>query len=314
MRYQKSPTVRYRKITTRMWGDDRFRALSVPPPNGQTLWVYLLTGPHTHAIPGLFAAGEAALAEALNWPLRGFRHAFQEIGLQGMAIADWTARVVWIPKAVVHNPPESTNVIRAWRAGFDEVPECPLRHQALQQLQAFVEGMGEGFRQAFREAFAQALAEPLAQGQGQSGTGAVTGTDTPPICPPRGGPLSLTTTTPGFNRFWEHYPKRVGKDKALKVWRQKKCEPIAADVLAGLARTLPHITRDNGKFIPLPATWLAEGRWQDDPATLNGPRASHDWSRYQEGPLTQSPGSPATGRCPHNRVEPRVCPDCQGSA
>ena len=44
-----------------MWGDKSFRELSAPQPCGQALWIYLLTGPHTTPLPGLFMAGEAGL-------------------------------------------------------------------------------------------------------------------------------------------------------------------------------------------------------------------------------------------------------------
>ena len=42
---------RYRKIEVRMWGDEKFRMLSPLPPSGQSLWLFLLTGPHTGPIP-----------------------------------------------------------------------------------------------------------------------------------------------------------------------------------------------------------------------------------------------------------------------
>ena len=65
----KGTTVRYRKISSRLWGDGGFGALSSPPPNGQTCYVFLLTSPHTVAILGLFRAGAAGLAEELGWSL-----------------------------------------------------------------------------------------------------------------------------------------------------------------------------------------------------------------------------------------------------
>jgi len=49
-----------------MWGEKQFRSLSSPSPNGQTCYVFLSTGPHTVAIPGLFRAGAAGLAEELG--------------------------------------------------------------------------------------------------------------------------------------------------------------------------------------------------------------------------------------------------------
>jgi hypothetical protein len=145
-----------------MWGDERFRSLSAPQPNGQSLWIYLLTGPHTTSIPGLFAAGEAGLAEALGWPSKAFREGFAEISAKGMAKADWAARVVWLPKAVSYNAPESPNVVRSWAQHFDDIPECHLKWQAFLALKDFIEGLGEGFRKAFAEAFREPLSKAMA--------------------------------------------------------------------------------------------------------------------------------------------------------
>ncbi|MDO8474585.1 MAG: conserved phage C-terminal domain-containing protein [Candidatus Rokubacteria bacterium] len=162
---------RYRKITVAMWGDARFRALSAPQHNARYLWIYLLTGPHTGPIPGLSVAGEAALAEALGWPLPKFRQAFAEIAAQGMAEADWPARVLFLPKAIKHNPPESPNVVRSWRTYMAEVAECSLKAKAEAMLKGWLEAKGKAWLEAFGEAFPIAFPEAL----GLSGAGAGAG-------------------------------------------------------------------------------------------------------------------------------------------
>ena len=144
---------RYRKLLIKMWGDEKFRRLSRPQPNGQSLFIYLITGPHTNPIPGLFRASETELADSLGWPLEGFREAFGEAFGAGMVKADWKAHLVFLPKAIVHNKPESPNVVKSWVSAYDLLPECGLRDEALQTLKAFVEGMGEGFTKAFHKAF-----------------------------------------------------------------------------------------------------------------------------------------------------------------
>jgi len=127
--------MRYRKVSTRIWADDRFMRLSTPQPNAQSLFLYLLTGPHTTCIPGVIVAGEASLAEALGWPMEGFREAFRELLAEGfedghthpLVMADPKARLIFLPKAVIHNQPESPNVIKSWKIQWSEVPECELR-------------------------------------------------------------------------------------------------------------------------------------------------------------------------------------------
>ncbi|HLV85812.1 MAG TPA: hypothetical protein VKV39_02475 [Candidatus Sulfotelmatobacter sp.] len=149
---------RYRKIDTRMWGDAKFRALSSPAISGKYLWIFLLTGPHTTNLPGLFRGGEKSLAEEVGWSVEGFRKGFRELFQEGLIKADWNARVVWIPNAIKYNPPENPNVVKSWRDSWDEVPECPLKSEAYERLKGFTEGLGEGFGKAFRKCCAKGLA------------------------------------------------------------------------------------------------------------------------------------------------------------
>jgi hypothetical protein len=149
---------RYRKIDTRMWGDSRFRELSSPGPSAKYLWVFLLTGPQTSNIPGLYRGGEMALSEELGWDIEGFRKAFAEPFAKGLVKADWNARVVWIPNAIKYNSPESPNVVKSWRTAWDEIPECALKAEAYERLKAFTKGLGEGFAKAFTEGCAKGLA------------------------------------------------------------------------------------------------------------------------------------------------------------
>lgn len=147
---------RYRKVEVRTWGDEKFRRLSSIPPCGQGLWLFLITGPHTGPIPGLFRAGRAAMAEELDWDLEAFDKAFQEVSQQGMVKADFKARVMWVPNAIKHNRPESPNVVKSWAAEFDLIPECDLKRDALEYLRASVHALGESFGKAFDETFGKA--------------------------------------------------------------------------------------------------------------------------------------------------------------
>jgi len=119
------------------------------PPSGQGLWLYLMTGPHTTAIPGLFRAGRAGLAEELGWTLEAFDEAFAEVFQQGMVKADWASRVVWIPNAIKHNPPASPNVVTMWARELDLVPECELKTAAAAGIATALGAMNEAYLAAF---------------------------------------------------------------------------------------------------------------------------------------------------------------------
>lgn len=69
-----------------------------------------------------------------------------------------------------------------------------------------------------------------------------------------------------FEQFWTQYPRKAGKKAAWKAWKAAKDKPDLARILAALerAKQSPDWTKDHGKFIPHPATWLNQGRWDDE--------------------------------------------------
>lgn len=140
---------RYRKVDVRIWLDESFCRLTPSPPCGQTLWLYLITNPSTTNVPGLYRAGEGAMTDDLKWSVDAVHAAFDEIAAQGMAEVDWNARVVFIPKAINYDPPESPNVVAGWRSTLDEIPECTLKTKAVASLRQHLEQMGPAWVGAF---------------------------------------------------------------------------------------------------------------------------------------------------------------------
>jgi hypothetical protein len=156
---------RYRKVDVRIWGDEKFRDLT---DRARLLWFYLITAPESTSVPGLYTASRAGIADVLGWDLRAFDRAFDELASRGLVLADWKARVVWVPNAPRYNVPESPNVVRAWAKHVDEVPECDLKTKATEALEAFCKGFGEAYAKAFREAFREASREGCQKGSGKS--------------------------------------------------------------------------------------------------------------------------------------------------
>lgn len=75
-----------------------------------------------------------------------------------------------------------------------------------------------------------------------------------------------------FDLFWSAYPKKKAKGDAEKAWAKVKPDHALAELIiaAVLAQKLSDDwTKDGGKFIPHPATWLNAKRWEDEvtPAT-----------------------------------------------
>lgn len=141
---------RYRKVDVRVWGDEKFKKLSGLAPSGQALWLFLLTTGESDVIPGVIARGRAALAEVLHWDDDEFNRAWAEVEKAGMAVADWGARLVWLPKAIEHNAPQSPNVVLAWERAWDELPECNLKRRIGESLGAFLKAKGSSFEAAWK--------------------------------------------------------------------------------------------------------------------------------------------------------------------
>lgn len=79
-------------------------------------------------------------------------------------------------------------------------------------------------------------------------------------------PKTPAASPPGFNEFWKAYPRKVGKKKARRDWIKAKDKPAPEVLLAALEaqKKSEQWTKDGGQYIPNPATWLNQGRWDDE--------------------------------------------------
>lgn len=71
---------------------------------------------------------------------------------------------------------------------------------------------------------------------------------------------------PGFERWWQTYPKarRVAKSKCLRIWRSRQLEPRTERIIRVLLDDAcsPQWVKDSGQFVPMPATWLGQERYE----------------------------------------------------
>mgnify|MGYP001619531286 CR=1 FL=1 len=70
-----------------------------------------------------------------------------------------------------------------------------------------------------------------------------------------------------FEIFWTYYPRKVSKQKALESWiRVSPSDELCQKIMKSLedATKTPQWKKDDGQFIPYPATWLNQDRWNDE--------------------------------------------------
>ena len=161
---------KYRKISTHIWNDERFRELS---NDAKFIFLFILTHPTTTSL-GALRGNVPGLAFELGMELEAFQKAFEEVLNKGMAEYDPKAGFLWFPNFLKHNVPESPNVIKGWAAGFKNLPECAAKEELKYNAKALICCLSEGFQKAFKEAFGEPCGKTIAnQGAGsrEQGTG-----------------------------------------------------------------------------------------------------------------------------------------------
>lgn len=99
-----------------------------------------------------------------------------------------------------------------------------------------------------------------------------------------------------FTSFWAAYPKKQGRAKAKEAFSKLPPDvlPLLIPAIERQKETAQWM-RDDGRYIPLPANWLADARWEDDaeqdegidnPAgyeKVEGPDGTVKWRRKNDG-------------------------------
>lgn len=70
-----------------------------------------------------------------------------------------------------------------------------------------------------------------------------------------------------FHKFWNLYPNKKSKSNAIKAFKKLKVDdPLLTEIMLGLELAIksPDWMKNNGQFIPHPATWLNGRRWEDE--------------------------------------------------
>lgn len=80
-----------------------------------------------------------------------------------------------------------------------------------------------------------------------------------------------------FEDFWSAYPRKIAKPNAITAFRRlKPTSELLASILADIGKRVKsdQWTRDDGRFIPHPATYLNQRRWEDVDTGVDSGRIS----------------------------------------
>jgi len=152
---------RYRTICISLWNDRKYRSLS---RDAKLLFVYLLTTPAGLSIPGVVIGGPASLAEGIGFDAEALNAALSELVANGMVKADTGARLIWMPKAMVHRKLEGANQMVGAANYWADVPECDLKHEVWLALKEQAGECGESLPRDFIALFPEPYLPPSDRG------------------------------------------------------------------------------------------------------------------------------------------------------
>jgi len=100
---------------------------------------------------------------------------------------------------------------------------------------------------------------------------------------------SMSNSYPSdFILFWSAYPRKKSKGDAFKAWKSLNPTKALTDQMiaaVGRQQSWHDWKKDNGEYVPYPATWIRGAKWEDEDIG---------------GSSTQ----PQTGRCAPNKFQP----------
>lgn len=81
---------------------------------------------------------------------------------------------------------------------------------------------------------------------------------------------------PGFEVFWQAYPKRSGRLKAEEIFQQLVASGRASEsqLIGAAQRYAAERASEDPKFHRNPSNWLKDGDWLDEPAPSRAPSAA----------------------------------------
>ena len=93
-----------------------------------------------------------------------------------------------------------------------------------------------------------------------------------------------------FEIFYKAYPRKVGKANVEKWFSKNKPNDELFNLMMKKLEAFkksPDWFKDNGQFIPYPATWLNQKRWEDE-ITVNGTNVfEEDYSVFKESTMSE---------------------------
>jgi hypothetical protein len=265
----------YGKVSPKFWIGPTGKALRKEGLEAQLVALYLLTGPHANML-GLYYLPKAFMAHETGLGFEGASKGLQGCIEAGFCQYDDDSEMVWVMEMARYQIADTLTGkdlrIKGVQNEYDSLPENPyLGGFYVMYARAFCMSSNRGQGSLFQDP-----AKPLAsQEQEQDQENKEPKPSSPAAADDGDGEPEPEAAKP-FDQFWAAYPRRVGKQDALKAWAKIKPD---SELLALILKAIENQKqgadwrKDDGQFIPHPATWLRAGRWLDEVRPYSAPLA-----------------------------------------
>ena len=257
----------YRQIYLSFWTDSKVDEEFTP--EDKYFYLYLLTNPHTN-LCGCYEVGVKQMARETGYNEDTVRHLIK--------------RLETIHNVIRYNADTKEMLLLNWSkynwsksADLLKGVERSLVFVKSDEFRAYIFGLINGNNET--------LPTPSPDPRGTSVTVTVTDTDTV-----KAVSKNNNNYTDDFELFWHEYPRKVGKKDAFEKFKKAK-QPVQVLISAVREQKNSEMwTKENGRFIPNPATWLNQGRWDDTlPKPKTGIKNGSGFYTLSNGMETSNP-------------------------
>lgn len=266
----------YRSIDLRTWTDPKFVRLSA---RAKLVFLYLITNRHSHMCGLYHFIPEVGQIETGIGPTE-WGGAMKELVEAGMIEYDNENMLVYVKKMAQHQMSNDSCWVGASRH-VDAIAECEIKQEFIRNNGHRLDRVSTGCRQGADRVVAPTPDQDQDQKQKQKQeTHDQSSIDRASV---------KSEYSSGFLEFWRAYPRKVGKGAAWRAWRTSR--PDTDAVLAALKwqAASESWAKEGGRYIPHPATYLNQRRWEDEPVGASQPA--------QQKPKNGTIYNPGTGAC-----------------
>jgi len=94
---------------------------------------------------------------------------------------------------------------------------------------------------------------------------------------------NTSKTSCNFDSFWLAYPKKVGKKKTRAIWKRRKLDRIAEQIISDVENRIHADQKWIDGYIPNPTTYLNGDRWEDEITRIKKPQNLAEMMKNYKG-------------------------------